>query len=100
MKTAVYRSKLQKPNHMSSKVISSRISLTQYQEILLECDRLELNVADWVQLQIARSNKWDTAKAEILGKLKSIKITASVTSSSTRLNDKIQNLLLYIENVL
>jgi len=85
---------------MSSKVISSRISLTQYQEILLVCDRLGLNVADWIQLQIARSQNLDTVKTQIIGKVKSIKVTAKINPDSTRLLDKIQDLLDYTENTL
>ena len=62
--------------------------------------RLMVLPADWVQLQIARSNKWNTAKAEILGMLRSIKTTARVYTRSERLDEKILSLLLYIENIL
>ena len=85
---------------MSTKVISSRITLTQYQEILLECDRLELSVADWIQLQIARSKKWELAKNEISAKLRVIKVTAKIFAKSDRVEEKIQNLMTYIHTML
>jgi hypothetical protein len=83
---------------MSTKVFSSRISLDQYQEILLECDRKGISLSDWLQLQIARSNKLEKDKAEIIRKLNSIKHSTRNYNMPDRVELKIANLMYDIEN--
>ena len=85
---------------MSTKIISSRVSLTQYQEILLECDRLGLTMANWIELQIARSTKLYVAKAEILRKLRVIKIKSMLITDSEQIEEKIQGLINFIEHTI
>lgn len=85
---------------MATKVISSRIEPTQYQQILLDCDRKNMNVTDWIQLQIAHSINRDVLKSKLIRELNSVRRRLIFSDNNSIARDKLQDIIDDIENSL
>ena len=89
-----------KIHNMGTEIISSRVKPTQYQQILLECDKKGLNISDWLQLQIARSAESERIKSTLIHRLSMLKIQVNSRSESAAIKLKVEALIDYIKNAL
>lgn len=85
---------------MSKKVISARIEATQYQQILLICDKKGISVTDWIQLQIAYSTEREALKKILTKKLNSLRRRLRFEENPEMVQNLIKDLIAEVEYTL
>lgn len=69
----------------SSKVLSVRVDRVLYDKILIECNRKNITVTEWLERKIAIANRNREVKREILKRVDSIYSTEDFDSNFNKL---------------
>jgi hypothetical protein len=69
----------------SSKVLSVRVDRVLYDKILIECNRKNITVTEWLERKIAIANRNREVKREILKRVDSIYSTDNFDSNFNKL---------------
>ncbi len=82
----------------SSKVLSVRVDRVLYDKILIECNRKNITVTEWLERKIAIANRNREVKREILKRVDSIYSTEDFDSNFNKL--RLSSLKRYISDEL
>jgi hypothetical protein len=82
----------------STKIISLRVPMDTYEDILIECDTNGSNVSDWIFTKITRAKKSKLVKSQLLEKLEQLYETAE--KYPTLLNGRINRLIRFVKEEL
>ena len=82
----------------STKIISLRVPMDTYEDILIECDAYGTNVSDWIFTKITRAKKSKLVKSQLLEKLEQLNET--VENYPSLLQVRINRLIRFVKEEL
>ena len=82
----------------STKTVSLRVDYNYYNYILLECEKKEINISEWIERKLAIAENLKDIKNEILDRLESILATETPDSEINKI--RLRKLMRLIEQEL
>lgn len=82
----------------STKVVSLRLAMGNYESIILECEAKGITVTEWFDRQIAAAKKAKTVKSQLLEKMEQFyECSSELPSSAQR---KLRSVIRFVESEL
>jgi|GEM_PF-853372 len=78
---------------MSTRVVSFRMTETEYNNMMAECHQMGIGSSEWVLQKIAHSSKKDQLLENITFKLKSLRRVLAVSDCSKEAYNKVIDIL-------